>query len=173
MALVNDRDINQKKDQVRTPLISKRMFFCRNEKVQIVQKLFCTTMLYHKFCISNVFRASTYHFMKKKPWSKWKKIFYLVFTEMQMYGRRHETRTLPWSKCQIFLETLFICNDIDENLNNPCIVKLSLFQTVILIFPKKKSKIKNGPRQDTPCPKCSYHKFPNYADRGASLVVGT
>ena len=33
---------------------------------------------------------------------------------MQLYGPRHESRTLPWAKCQIFLETLFICNDIDK-----------------------------------------------------------
>ena len=43
--------------------------------------------------------------------------FYLVFTEMQIYGPRHESRTVAWAKCQIFLETLFICNNIDKNLN--------------------------------------------------------
>ena len=46
------------------------------------------------------------------------KIFYLVFIEMQMFGLRHELRTLPWAKCKIFLETLFICNNIDKHLNN-------------------------------------------------------
>ena len=36
---------------------------------------------------------------------------------MEMYGPRQEPRTLPWAKYQIFLETLFIGNDIDKNLN--------------------------------------------------------
>ena len=45
------------------------------------------------------------------------KIFYFVFTEMQMYGPRDESRTVPWAKCQIFFETFFICNVIDKNLN--------------------------------------------------------
>ena len=46
---------------------------------------------------------------------------------MQMYGLRHESRTLPWVKRQMFLETLSIC--IDKNLNKKIlyIVKLSLF----------------------------------------------
>ena len=37
-----------------------------------------------------------------------------MFIEIQMYGPRQESRTLPWTKCQIFLETLLICNDIDK-----------------------------------------------------------
>ena len=45
------------------------------------------------------------------------KIFYLVFIEMQMYGPRQGSTTLPWAKCQIFLESLFICNNINTNLN--------------------------------------------------------
>ena len=32
---------------------------------------------------------------------------------MQIYG----LRTVPWAKCQIFLEALFICNNINTNLN--------------------------------------------------------
>ena len=59
------------------------------------------------------------------PWAKRTKriksenIFYLVITEMQMYGPSHDPRTLPWAKCQIFFETLStsICKNIDENLN--------------------------------------------------------
>ena len=66
---------------------------------------------------------------------KRKKIFNSVFTEMQIYGPNHEPRILPWAKCQIFLETLFIFYDIDKNLKKcPCIANLSLFQTVIFIF---------------------------------------
>ena len=29
-----------------------------------------------------------------------------------MYGLRQRSRTLPWAKCQIFLEALFIYNNI-------------------------------------------------------------
>ena len=36
---------------------------------------------------------------------------------MQMYGPRQESRTLPWAKRQIFLEVLFISNNINTNLN--------------------------------------------------------
>ena len=58
-----------------------------------------------------------------------------MFKEMQMYGPRHESRTLPWAKCQIFLEALFIYNNINTNLKkNPYIVQLSLFQTFMFIF---------------------------------------
>ena len=35
---------------------------------------------------------------------------------MQMYGQRHDSKTPPWAKCQISLETLFICDDIDKDL---------------------------------------------------------
>ena len=38
---------------------------------------------------------------------------------MQMYGPRQDPRPLPWAihwaKCQIFLEALFICNNINTN----------------------------------------------------------
>ena len=34
-----------------------------------------------------------------------------------MYGPRQGPRLVPWAKCQFFLEKLFICNDIDKNLN--------------------------------------------------------
>ena len=64
-----------------------------------------------------------------------KKIFYLVLIEMRMYGPTQGSRTLPWAKCQIFLDALFICNNINTNLNEiRYIVKYSLFQTVIFIF---------------------------------------
>ena len=54
---------------------------------------------------------------------------------MQMYGPRQGPRRLPWAKCQIFLKPLFICNNIKTNLNkNFHIVKLSLFQTVVLLL---------------------------------------
>ena len=33
-----------------------------------------------------------------------------------MYGPRQGSRTLPWTKCQIFSEALFICNNINTNL---------------------------------------------------------
>ena len=42
---------------------------------------------------------------------------YSVFTVMQMYGRRHKSKTLPWVQFQTFLETFFTCNDIDQNIN--------------------------------------------------------
>ena len=38
-----------------------------------------------------------------------------MFAEIQMYGLRQESRTLPWAKCKIFLETLFVWNNIDKN----------------------------------------------------------
>ena len=40
-----------------------------------------------------------------------------MFTDMQMYGQRHESSILPGAKCQISMQSLFICNDIDKNLN--------------------------------------------------------
>ena len=36
---------------------------------------------------------------------------------MQMYGPKQGSRTLPWAGCQIFSEALFICNNINTNLN--------------------------------------------------------
>ena len=45
------------------------------------------------------------------------KIFYLVFIEMQIYGPRQGSRTLPWAKCQIFLKVLFTCTYSNTNLN--------------------------------------------------------
>ena len=44
---------------------------------------------------------------------------------MQMYGPRQGSRTLPWAKCQIFLEALFICNNINTNLNENFHTQLS------------------------------------------------
>ena len=40
-----------------------------------------------------------------------------MFIEMQMYGPRQESRTLPWGKYQVFLQALFIFNNINTNLN--------------------------------------------------------
>ena len=95
----------------------KTAVFCRNEKLQIVQELLCTTILDKEFCINNVIRASTFHFMNKQHWFEGKKILYLVFTETKMYDPRQGPRLVLWAECQIFLETIFIYNDIDKNLN--------------------------------------------------------
>ena len=54
---------------------------------------------------------------KQTPLIKGEKIFNVVFIEMQMYGPRQGSKTLPWAKCKIFLEALFICNNINTNLN--------------------------------------------------------
>ena len=35
-----------------------------------------------------------------------------------MYDPRQESRILVWAKCQIFLEALFICNNMKENLKH-------------------------------------------------------
>ena len=56
-------------------------------------------------------------FYEQTPLIKGEKIFYLVFIEMQMYGPRQGSRNLPWAIRQIFLEALFICNNINTNLN--------------------------------------------------------
>ena len=64
--------------------------------------------------MNNVVQVSTFHFINKHHLLKEKKIFYLVFIEMQMYGPR---QGLPQCQCQIFLEALFICNNINTNLN--------------------------------------------------------
>ena len=80
-----------------------------------------------------------------------------MFTEVQMYGPRHESRTLPWAKCQFFLGTLFICNDIDKNQSKNCHTYLSyhsfkplfLFFQICAISRSKNSKTINGLRQGT------------------------
>ena len=46
---------------------------------------------------------------------------------MQMYGPRQGSRTLPWAKCQIFLEALFICNNVNTNLNENFHTNLSYY----------------------------------------------
>ena len=74
-------------------------------------------MLSKSFCINNLVQASTFHFMNKQYRLKGEIIFHLVFTEMQIYGPRHESRILPWAKCPFSLETLFICNNINDNPN--------------------------------------------------------
>ena len=56
--------------------------------------------------------------MNKQHWLKGKKnLLFGLHAEMQMYGSRQESRTLPWVKYQIFLETIFTYNNIDNNLN--------------------------------------------------------
>ena len=65
-------------------------------------------------CIEIYYCPSFYFlFHKPTPLTEGEKIFYLVFIEMQMYGPRQGSRTLPWAKYQIFLEALFICNNIN------------------------------------------------------------
>ena len=84
-------------------------------------------------------RASTFHFINKHYWLKGKKIFYLVFIEMQMYGPRRGSRTLPWAKCRIFLEALLICN----------ISRYFYFFKFLREVVWKISKTKKSPRQGT------------------------
>ena len=59
-----------------------------------------------------------------------------MFTDMQIYGLRCESRTLPWAEYLMFLETLFICNNIDKNPNNNSHSQLSYhsLKPVIFIF---------------------------------------
>ena len=57
--------------------------------------------------MNNVVRASTFQFMNKY-------ILFVVFTEMQIYGPMHESRSCLGPNIKYFLETLFICNDIDK-----------------------------------------------------------
>ena len=55
-------------------------------------------------------QASTFYFINKHHWLKEKKIFHVVFIEMQMY--------LHLPNCPIWhLEELFICNNINTHLN--------------------------------------------------------
>ena len=72
---------------------------------------------------------------------------------MQMYGPRHGSRTLPWTKFQIFLETLFVCNNINTNLNKNFhpYLRYHSFKPLFLFFQisAKNSKLTNGLRQDT------------------------
>ena len=38
----------------------------------------------------------------------WKeKIFYWMFTEVQMYVSRHESKSLPWAECQFLFGNAF------------------------------------------------------------------
>ena len=60
---------------------------------------------------------------------------------MQMYGPRQKSRTLPWASCQIFLEALFVCNNINTNY----FYFFKFLREVVW----KNSKTKNGPRQGT------------------------
>ena len=55
---------------------------------------------------------------------------------MQMYGPRQGSRALPWVKSQIFLEALFICNNINTNLNENFHTQLSYnsFKPLFLFF---------------------------------------
>ena len=77
---------------------------------------------------------------------------------MQMYGPRQGSRTRPWAKCHIFLEALFICNNINTNLNKNFDTQLryDYFKPLFLYFQisaissfKKFENEKCGPRQGT------------------------
>ena len=48
---------------------------------------------------------------------------------MEMNEPRHKSKTSPWAKSHIFLDTLFICNNIEKKSKQKFlfIVKLSLF----------------------------------------------
>ena len=79
---------------------------------------------------------------KPVSWATWK-----------MWIRSAITRTLPWVECQIFFEALFICNNINTNLN----INFHTLSNRYFYFFKflrevvwKNSKTKNGPRQGTP-----------------------
>ena len=47
-----------------------------------------------------------------------------------MYGPWQGSRNMAWAKCKIFLEGLFISNNINTNLNKNFLT----YQTVIFIF---------------------------------------
>ena len=49
-----------------TSVIFAHFVCCRNQKLQIVQKLLCTTILNKYLCMNNILRASTFHFMDKQ-----------------------------------------------------------------------------------------------------------
>ena len=52
-------------------------------------------------------------------------MFYLVLIKMQRYGPGQGLRTLSWAKGQIFSGALFICNNINTNLNEYVHTQLS------------------------------------------------
>ena len=55
---------------------------------------------------------------------------------MQMYGPRQGSRTLRWAKYHIFLKVLFICNNINTNLNKNLHTHLNYrsFEPLFLFF---------------------------------------
>ena len=55
---------------------------------------------------------------------------------MQMYSPRQGPRPLPWTKCQICLEALFTCYNINTNLNKNFHTWLSYhsFKPLFLFF---------------------------------------
>ena len=74
IAIANDREITKKKQKPDpNPNDIKTAIFYRNEKIQIVQRLLCNTMLSKQFAINNFVRASTFYFMNKQHWLKGKK----------------------------------------------------------------------------------------------------
>ena len=53
------------------------------------------------------------------------KIFCLVFIEMQMYGPRQGSNLPFEAEYEIFFETLFICNNVNTNVNENFYAQLS------------------------------------------------
>ena len=73
IAIANEHEVTRKKEQVQIPMISKRLFFSKQKSTNRPKIIVCTTMLNKQFCINNVVRASTFHFMNKQHWLKEKK----------------------------------------------------------------------------------------------------
>ena len=72
---------------------------------------------------------------------------------MQMYGPRQESRTLPWAKCQIFLEALFMCNNINTK-QKKSIHSYHSFKPLFLFFQIFTSSLKKFEKEK--CPKAGY-----------------
>ena len=64
-----------------------------------------------------------------------KNLLFSVYRDANVWPREG-SRTLPWAKCQIFLEVLFICNNIHTNLNKKFHTQLSYhsFKPLFLFF---------------------------------------
>ena len=71
---------------------------------------------------------------------------------MQMYSPRQRSRTLPWAKYQIFLEALFICSNINTNLNENFHTWLSYhyFKPLFLFFQISASSLKKFENEKWP-----------------------
>ena len=69
-----------------------------------------------------------------------------------MYGPRQSPPPLPWAKCQIFLEPLFICNHININQNKNVHTYLSYhsFKPSFLFFQISASSLKKFENEKWP-----------------------